>query len=253
MRLSACIEMLFRQHPFLDRLEQVKAAGLSAFEFWDYRPHDLSALGERAAALGLEVAAFVGTPGVSLVDPAERGALVDTFGRSLQAAAALGCRRLIVTTGQERENVPREAQHESIVEGLRALAPLAAAAGVVVALEPLNVLVDHRGYYLWSAAEGFEIVDQVGDPHVRLLFDVYHEQVQTGNVLARMLENLERIGYVHIADVPGRMEPGTGELNYGVILPRLRDGGYDGFVGLEFRPSSDDHVGIVRQVAALLY
>ncbi|MBI2301800.1 MAG: TIM barrel protein [Armatimonadetes bacterium] len=252
MRLSACVEMLFRERPFLERLESVQAAGLTAFEFWDYRPHDLAALADKKNALGLDVAAFVGTPGVGFVDPAQRGLLVDTCGAACEAARQLDCPTLIVTTGNEREGVARSEQHESIVAGLQVLAPVVEAAGVTLALEPLNILVDHRGYYLWSADEGFEILREVGSANVKLLFDIYHEQVQCGNVLQRMERDLDRIGHVHLADVPGRMEPGTGELNYAVILPRLKEMGYTGFAGLECRPSTSDHPSIVRAVGALL-
>ena len=252
MTLSACVEMLFRDLPVSERLEQVRTAGLRAFEFWNFRNHDLALIAERKEALGLTVAAFVGNPGAGLVDPADRGQLVDTFGQACEAARQLDCHRLIVTTGAEREGVPRAAQHESIAAGLSAIAPLAADADVVIALEPLNIKVDHAGYYLWSAEEGFDLVDEVNHPQVRVLFDVYHEQVQTGNVTARMLANLDRIGYLHLADVPGRMEPGTGELNYPVILSKLAQAGYDGFVGLEFRPSTSDHAAIVRGVVEQL-
>src|SRR4029077_17233792 len=108
-----------------------------------------------------------------------------------------------------------------------------------VVLEPLNVLVDHAGYYLVTTAEGLEIVDEVASPNVKLLFDIYHQQISEGNVIRNLTENLAKIGHVHAADNPGRHEPGTGELNYAVIFRALDAAGYDGHVGLEYRPSTD--------------
>ena len=107
---------------------------------------------------------------------------------------------------------------------------------MTLALEPLNTAVDHPGYFLTSSAEGFDIVDAVDSPNVKLLYDVYHQQITKGNIVQTVTENVERIGHVHLADVPKRHEPGTGELNYAHILSVLDDAGYDGYVGCEFSP-----------------
>jgi hydroxypyruvate isomerase len=137
------------------------------------------------------------------------------------------------------DGLDRETQYENVVEVLSTVAPDAEEAGVTLALEPLNTAVDHPGYYLTSSAEGFDIVDDVDSPGVRLLYDVYHQQITEGNVIQTVTENVDRIGHVHVADVPGRHEPGTGELNYANVFSALDDAGYDGYVGCEFRPTGD--------------
>jgi hydroxypyruvate isomerase len=165
-------------------------------------------------------------------------------------AGERGIPTLISTTGPDQDGLDRETQHENIVDVLSRVAPDAEEAGVTLALEPLNTEVDHPGYYLTTSEEGFEIVDEVGSENVTLLYDVYHQQITEGNVIQTVTENVERIGHVHVADVPGRHEPGTGELNYGRIFEALDDVGYDGYVGCEFSPT-DDPDGAMADVLAL--
>jgi len=117
-------------------------------------------------------------------------------------------------------------------------------AGVTLGVEPLNTIVDHPGYYLTSSAEGYEIVETVDSPAVKLLFDIYHQQVSEGNVTRNLTSDIGQVGYVHIADVPGRHEPTTGELNYANVLTALDDAGYDGYVGCEFTPEHDPSAAI---------
>jgi len=155
-----------------------------------------------------------------------------------------------VTTGNEQPGPTRAAQRELVVGKLQAAAPLLEDSGMTAVLEPLNVLVDHAGYYLVTTAEGLGIVDEVGSPNVKLLYDIYHQQISEGNVIRNLTENLDRIGHVHAADNPGRWEPGTGELNYAVIFRKLDEAGYQGYVGLEYRPSKDP-AETLREVLAL--
>ena len=159
--------------------------------------------------------------------------------RALAAAERLDCRCLIATTGNELAGIPRSAQREAVVLALRAAAPLCEAAGVTLVLEPLNVLVDHRGYFLPGSAEAFAILDEVGSPAVKLLYDVYHQQITEGNLISTITANVGKIGHVHVADVPGRHEPGTGEINYANVLRALDAAGYGGYVGLEYLPRAD--------------
>jgi hydroxypyruvate isomerase len=250
LRFSVCVEMLFRDRPFLDRLDAVAASGAPAYEFWRWADKDVPAIAERARRLGLACAGLVGSTGGSLVDPAQRGGFVEGLRGAIAVAGQLGARTLIATTGQAIEGIERARQHDSIVAGLRAAAPIAAEAGVRLALEPLNTKVDHAGYYLDSTAEGLRIVDEVGSPSVGLLYDFYHAQVMEGNLTRTALENLPKIVHLHVADNPGRHEPGTGEVNYRGVFRAIEAAGYDGYVGLEFRPSGD-HGQAVRDTLAL--
>ncbi len=236
---SVCIEMIFRDRPFLERIDAVADVGLKAIEFWNWPDKDLGAIRERAAARGVRVATFALDTRVPLVAEAGTAEFLEGVRASLDAARRLEVGTLLCTVGQELEGVERAAQHRAIVAKLKAAAPLLEAAGVTAVVEPLNVLVDHRGYFLATSAEGLEIVDEVDSPNVRLLFDIYHQQITEGNVTQNLTTHIDRIGHVHAADVPGRHEPGSGELNYTNIFKALAGAGYTGYIGLEYRPSGD--------------
>jgi hydroxypyruvate isomerase len=144
---------------------------------------------------------------------------------------------MIVTTGLEDKRIPRADQRAGYVEALKAAAPFAEEAKVALVLEPLNTYVDHPAYYLHTAREGFEIVDEVASPQVRLLFDIYHHQVMERNIIQDITKNISKIAHFHVADVPGRHEPGTGEINYGNVFRAIAASGFKGYVGLEYKPS----------------
>ncbi len=141
--------------------------------------------------------------------------------------------------------------HTSIVEGLGQAAPMVEEAGLFLAVEPLNVLVDHPGYYLTTSEEGFDILGEVGSPNVKLLFDIYHQQITEGNLLDNIIPNIGSISHFHVADVPGRHEPSTGEINYSNVFAAIEKTGYGGYVGLEYGPTGDtaESLKIVQALA----
>ncbi|MBN2307421.1 MAG: TIM barrel protein, partial [Candidatus Hydrogenedentes bacterium] len=162
----------------------------------------------------------------------------------------LGCQRFIVTTGNALLGVSRDAQHAACVAALKAAAPVAADAGITLVLEPLNLLVDHAGYYLSTSTEGFAIVEEVGSPAVKLLFDIYHQQITEGNLSLNILGNIEKIGHFHSANHPGRYELTTGEINYPYLMRAIDQTDYDGYFGMEFRASDPAATeAILRAVA----
>jgi len=114
--------------------------------------------------------------------------------------------------------------------------------------EPLNTRVDHPGYFLESADRGFEIVEAVGSSHVRLLYDIYHQQITEGNITQTLIDHLDLVGHVHVADVPGRHEPGTGELDYRNIFAALTEASYEGVVSCEFGPTSNPDIAVKEVV-----
>lgn len=254
IRLSACIEMLFGEHPFEERFAAAKACGLETVEFWGWENKNLEAVGRLLDQNGLKLAAFcVGSRDSAvaaewnskrLLDRSGIQAFVSAVRESAGVAHRLGCKTLIVTCGQERNDITRAQQHTNIVLALRAGAEIAEQMGVTLVLEPLNVLHDHRGYFLSSSYEGFGIVEEVGSPNVKLLYDVYHQQITEGNLISNIRRNAGLIGHIHIADVPGRHQPGTGEINYKNVFAALDAAGYEGFTGMEFSPvgSSADAV-----------
>ena len=223
--------------PFIERMERVKRIGYPAFEFWDWKSKDVDAIIRKKNELGLEVATIMGAGWKQMNSEAARKAFVSEIQSSVAAAQRLGSKTLIVTTGLEDGRIPRAEQHANYVAALKAAAPYAEQAQVTLVLEPLNTKVDHPSYYLQTAKEGFEILDEVASPAVKMLFDIYHHQIMEGNVIDDITKNIARIAHFHVADVPGRHEPGTGEINYANVFRAIAASGYQGFVGLEYKPS----------------
>jgi hydroxypyruvate isomerase len=247
---SVCIDAVFEGVRPAEAIAQVKACGIEAIEFWGWWNKDLAEIEQATTEHGLQIAACC-TRFVSLVDPATRTAYLEGLGESIEAARRLGCRTLISQVGDFRPGVPREQQHDCLVEGLRQAAPMLEQADVSLVFEPLNERLDHPGYYLVRSDEAFQIVDQVASDHVKVIFDIYHQQISEGDVIRNATENIRRIGHFHAAGNPGRHELTRGELNYAEIFPALRDSGYDGHVGLEYWPVEDVSAGL-KQAAQLM-
>lgn len=238
MRLSPCIEMLFREDDLPIRLQHIKDLGFEGFEFWGWQNKNIDELAETTSELGLSVAAFC-TVFISLVDAEQRDAYIQGLKQSIEVAKKLGCTQLITQTGAELTDVPRDEQILSLLDGLKACAPILEQEEITLLVEPLNVLVDHKGYFLSRSAEAFDIIRAVNSPNIKVLYDVYHQQITEGNLIPTIRQNIDLIGHFHIADHPGRHEPGTGEINYTNVLKAIQDTGYTGWVGLEYRPSKD--------------
>ena len=239
VRLSVCIDMIMTDLPFLERMERVKRLGYPAIEFWEWKNKDVDAIIRKKNELGLEIATIMGSGWKPLFTEEARKTFVSNIQASLAAAKRLNAKTLIVTTGNEDRQLSRAEQRAGYVTALKAVAPLAEQAHIPLVLEPLNTKVDHAGYYLHTAKEGFEILDEVGSPAVKMLFDIYHHQIMEGNVIQDITKNISKIAHFHVADVPGRHEPGTGEMNYANVFRAIAATGYQGFVGLEFKPSKD--------------
>ena len=250
MRFSVCIDSVFRGWDALEAMKAVRASGFGAYEFWGWWDKDVRAIRAAKEELGLETAALC-TKFISLVDPAQRQAYKQGLMQTLAVAEQLGCTTIISQVGAERPGIPREEQHESLVRGLRDCAPLLRDHGAALVIEPLNTLVDHRGYYLWSSAEAFSVVDEVASANVRVLFDIYHQQIMEGNLIANITPHIDKIGHFHAAGVPGRHELETGEIDYARVFEAIRQAGYEGAVGLEYMPAKDPVAGLKELGAKL--
>jgi hydroxypyruvate isomerase len=237
VRLSVCIDMILTEIPFLERMERIKQIGYTAFEFWAWKNKDVEAIARKRSELGLEVATLMGSGWKHMNTEEARKSFVTEIRESLPVARRLGSKTLIVTTGFEDKRLPRADQRTGYVAALKAAAPFAEEAGITLVLEPLNTRVDHPMYYLHTAKEGLEIIDEVRSPAVKLLFDIYHHQVMEGNIIEDIKKNIASIAHFHVADVPGRHEPGTGEINYVSVFRAIAATNYQGFVGLEYKPS----------------
>lgn len=247
MRYSACIELLFApEHPdFVARIHAAKAAGLDAVEFWKWSNKDLDAVENALRETGLPLAGILCEREGALTNGHDHDRIMNGVSASLEVAKRLGTKIMIVTTGDEQPGMSRPEQHASIVRALKGAAKVVEGSGVTLALEPLNDRVDHAGYYLTSTEEGLDIIDEVARPEVKLLYDIYHSAVMGEEIETVLKGRLDRVAHVHLADTPGRGEPGSGAMDWADRLEWLEKQGYEGFVGLEYRPT----IGAVEGLA----
>lgn len=234
MRLCVPIPCFFGQMDFAEAIRRVRALGFDAAETYNWKELDAESVRRACAENGVELLSMCTTE-FRMTDEAFRSAWLDGLRESCAAARALGVKRLITQVGPDT-GAPREKQHENIVETLRQAAAILEDSGVTVMLEPLNTLVDHKGYYLWSAVEGVEIIREVNHPLVKMVFDIYHQQIMEGNIIPNITGNLDCIAHLHAAGHPGRNELQFGENDYNVIFAAVDRAGYTGACGLEYTP-----------------
>jgi hydroxypyruvate isomerase len=181
----------------------------------------------------------VSAPGCGLVNPREREEFLKQTQLAIEAARTIGAKQLVTLTGNEMGGAPRSEQMANAVATLRAAAPMLEKNGLMAIVEVLNTYVDHAGYFLYYVRDGAELIDRVGSPAVKLLFDIYHVQIMEGNLIQSIRTNIDRIGHFHVGDVPGRHQPGTGEINYRNVFKAIYDHGdrFPGSVALEYSPT----------------
>jgi hydroxypyruvate isomerase len=232
--------MFWRDLPMEERIAHVAQLGYPAFEFWGWRNKDVPSIRAAMDRTGLPIAALCLEPGQSLIRRNATAELVAGMQETVQVARTLGCRTIIATAGNRLDDESYEISRRRVVSNLRTLAPILEDNGLTLVLEPLNTLVDHQGYWLPYMPQAVDIVDEVASPAVKILMDVYHQQIMEGSIIRNLGAYIARIGHFHTAGVPGRHELVGGELDYRAILRAIDATGYQGFVGLEYRPTRDD-------------
>ena len=218
-----------------DKIEALAKWGFPAYE-WLNPGGDIDSLKAKMDELGLELSCICGAGAIAprqMVDPTDHDRVEAQFHERIALGKKLGCTTLIGLTGNERDDVSRDEQTKYVVQCLKRLAPIAEGEGVTIVMEALNVLVNHKGFFMVTTAHTMEIIEAVDSPNVKMCFDIYHQQISEGNVIRNLTENIDRIGHFHVGDNPGRKQPGTGELDYKNIFKAIHDTGYDGFVTLE--------------------
>lgn len=253
MKLSACIEWLFSDasDDFAQRIRLAKAAGLDAVEFWFWSNKDLDAVEAALEETGISLSGFVAEPMIALTDPANHAAFLAGLATSMRQARRLGAKVLIAQAGNDLPGRTREEQHDALVDCLRAAADVLEGSGVRLGVEPLNSFIDHPGYYLTSTREALNIVDEVGRPEIGIVYDLYHSHVMGEHIEDVLAERVSRVVHAHVADHPGRNDPGLGEIDLGRRLAWLYANGYSGAVGLEYRPTGSTLDALPRVRAAL--
>ena len=245
-KLSVMLWTVFKDLPFEQRLEKVAEAGykyvelVGEYEKWS--ADDFNRANAKRKELGIS---FDTTAGLKhgVCNPADRDALLADLRGALGAMEKIDCPSIILLSGNVVPGMTREAQHQSCIDGMKAAARLID--GKKIAGSPVQLLLEtidpeeNPKYYLTSATEAFEVGKAVNHPQVKFLYDFFHEQIAEGNLIEKLEKNIRHVGVVHIADVPGRHEPGTGEINYQSIFRKLGELRYSGVAAMEFLPTAD--------------
>lgn len=245
-KLSVMLWTVFTDLPFEQRLEKVAEAGYKNVElvgeYDTWSETDFKRVNIKRKELGINFDCTAGLKhGVSIPD--HRQSLLDELRRALPIMDKIDCPNLILLSGNRVSGMPREVQHQCCIDTLKAAADLVH--GKSINGEPVRLLLEtidpeeNPQYFLTQISEALEVVQATNHPQVRLLYDLYHEQIAAGNLIEKLEKSLPHLGLVHVADVPGRHEPGTGEINYTNIFRKLAALNYTGMVAMEFHPSGD--------------
>ena len=244
---SACIEPMYGELPFLDRFQAAKRDGFSHVEFWSWMDKDLRAVRRAAEEAGIGIAGFNGDAELSLINPAQKKDYLEFLRRSVAAAKEVGARSLTIHSnglgegGRVLNSYPELSDTVKLCtmfDTLCACAELAEQSGIPMNLEPLNITTDHQGNFLTTTRTAAELTRLIGSPMLKVLYDVYHMQLNEGSLCDNIRAYGDQFGHIHVADAPGRHELGTGEINYHRIFSCLEEIGYRGLIGFELYPKN---------------
>lgn len=240
-KISIMIWTVFHGLPFEQRLEKVAEAGYHAVELVNetsnWTEDDFHRYNKKCTELGITFDTSCAVRhGVG--DPSVRENFLADVREQLKVMEKIECPTLIVMSGNVVPGLSPEAQHSSCVEGMKRAAELVEGKGINLVLENID-LEENPHYYMWSIPEAFKIIEEVNHPQVKVLYDFYHAQISGGNLIANLQKHVDKVGLVHIADVPGRHQPGSGEINYLNIYRKLAELNYNRYVAMEFFPTGD--------------
>jgi hydroxypyruvate isomerase len=249
-KFCANLTMLFNEVDFLDRFEKAAKSGFKGVEYLFPYAWKKEQLVEKLGAFGLTQTLHnlpagdwnKGERGVACL-PGRENEFKEGVGKAIEYAKALKCPQVNCLVGLTPAGVPADKVRKTLVANLKFAASAFEKEGIRLLVEALNDK-DVPGFYLVRTADVLALIKEVGSPNVYFQYDVYHMQIMEGNLIATISENLDLIGHIHVADVPGRHDPGTGEINYGSIARMLKSNGYDGLVGLECVPRGDSAAAV---------
>jgi len=250
---AANLDTWFKQAPFEQRFVMARKLGFKVIEFWTV---DRNNTGGTAAAWrkladdnGLAITQFA-PAWPNFADPAKIPELLKVTQQAIADARTLGCTKFTITGHALVDGMSREAQLAGYTAGLMRIAPLLEAAGITGLVEPFN-RVNHLNHLLNGSQPALPMVRSVNSPRIKLLWDFYHMQLEDGDLIEKFNAGADWIAHVQIGDVPGRHQPGTGEVNHANLLRAVRAAGYSGAIGLEFLPLDQDDAKAVNDMLAL--
>ncbi len=250
-RFAVNIEMWWGGMPFLDKIASAHAGGFRAVEFWPWQGKPIEEAKALLDQFEMEVAQFTAwgfSPGLN--DSKHHEHFERAVREGCEVAKKLGCKKMTVVGGNDIAGMTPSEMHQNIIDGLKRAAPIAEEYQVMLILEPMNIRVDHKGHCLYGSTDGVRICREVNSPMVKLNWDLYHMQISEGDLCGRLRDGFDQVGYLQLADHPGRNEPGTGEIHYNRVLKEAYNLGYRDYIGLECSPRNGAVKAIERVKAA---
>ena len=240
-RFSVMLWTIENKLPFERCIELVASAGYNGVEltgqFNKWSAEQTRAMVAKMHSLNLACDAISGV-NADFSDPGGADQLLAKLGALIAVAKSLDCPQILLLSGKRNKNLSRETQHQACIENLKRAGDLASRHNIQLVIEPIDP-IENPPIYLTSVSEGFEIVRAVGNQNVKVLYDFYHEQRAAGNLIEKLEKNIDWVGLVHVADVPGRHDPGTGEIDYRNIYRKLAELKYNKFIAMEYYPTGD--------------
>jgi hydroxypyruvate isomerase len=249
-KLCANLTFMFNEVEFLDRFDAAAKAGFKGVEYLAPYVAPAAQIAERLTKAKLTQVLFnlpagdwaAGERGMA-VDPRRVGEFQDGVGKAVEYAKALGCKQVNCLAGIAPKDVAPEKMRETLIANLRFAADRLAGEGIKLLVEPINTR-DIPGFYMTHTQQALDVIQAVGSSNLWLQYDIYHMQIMEGDLAMTIEKNLSRIAHMQLADNPGRHEPGTGEINYGFLLPHIDKLGYQGWVGCEYKPAAETNAGL---------
>ena len=253
-RFSANLTMMFTETDFLDRFERAARLGFTAVEFMFPYDFEKSAIIEKLQRYDLKVVLHnlaagnwaTGERGLACL-PDRVQEFQNSVGQAIEYARALKCPRLNCMAGVIPEKEAQEKIKQTLVNNLRFAAEATSKQNIRLMIEPINY-IDMPGFFLNYTRQALDVIKEVNHPNLRLQYDIYHAQVLEGNLTKTIRDNIKIIEHMQLADVPGRHEPGTGEINFANLFRFIDESGYDGWIGCEYKPAgkTEDGLGWIK-------
>lgn len=256
-KITSSVMLWTLKGSFEQRVQTAAAAGLQSVELVaehvGWSDAEIRRKKKFVSSFGMTMDTIIASPNwanrpVSMVNPEHREAFLNDVRSALTFAQKLEIPQIILMSGNEQPRLSRQQQYASLVEGGKRAAEIIGTSETILIIEPLNSKVDHKGCFLTTCAEGLQLIKDVGHPKLKLLFDLYHEQVQTGDARATLEAAAPQVAVFHVADSPGRNDPGIGKMDWPNIYKAISKTGYSGYICMEYLPLGDQAKSLEKTV-----
>jgi len=250
----ACnMESWWTELPFLERFREASRVGFQAVEFWSHSDpsRSMTKVANLCESLDLNVIQFTGWQGPSLASLTNHKDFIEAIKQAIDIAHQLNAPMFTVVGHQTIKGTDQQTSLENMIRALSSVVPILENAGKKLILEPFNP-VDHEGHFLNGSSDALAICRSIASPNIKINWDLYHMQLSEGNLIENLQSGMDQVGYIQVADVPGRNQPGTGEINYKFVFDELKRMQYKGYIGLECWPKNKDNVQAIIDLFRLV-